>query len=373
MENRVFYQVLVQRYINGTATEEELESFFYLLRTGVLEEHLEASMNAESARLLAAPAVSPTKVKTIRRLRYWYAAATVLILISATIFFITKTKTQVAIVTPVASIVNNDPAPGSKKAILTLAGGETIFLNNGDRKVMSQGGTEVKDQGEVLQYKAGDKSGETILYNTVSTPRGGEYRLILADGTKVWLNAGTSLRYPTSFKGPQREVELTGEAYFEVTTNPSQPFVVKVQDGAAVKVLGTHFNIMSYKDEGFVKTTLAEGSVQLEKGFVKKVLLPGQGGVMPSGENTIVVNKADVDQDLAWKNGYFQFNKTDLQTILRQISRWYDLDIKYVGIIAKKRFVGQVSRDTKLSGLLKILESSDIHITTEGKTLLVKE
>jgi transmembrane sensor len=194
----------------------------------------------------------------------------------------------------------------------------------------------------------------------------------LPDGTKVWLNAETSLRYPTTFTGAERNVELTGEAYFEVAKNAKQPFIVRSGD-AAVRVLGTHFNIMAYGDEPTLKTTLTEGSVAMSKNGEEVILKPGQGGTVSAGSNQISVAAADVDQDLAWKNGQFYFNKTELTAIMKQLARWYNLEIRYAGKVPKKRFVGKISRYTNLSDVLEVLRLSGVKFSMTGKTLVVEE
>jgi ferric-dicitrate binding protein FerR (iron transport regulator) len=208
--------------------------------------------------------------------------------------------------------------------------------------------------------------------NTLTTPRGGQYEVMLPDGTKVWLNSASSLTYPVTFAGKERRVELTGEAYFEVAKNTSSPFFVKTS-GQTVKVLGTHFNINSYEDEKCVKTTLLEGSVVITSDGNKQAvnLKPGQQSVNKAASFD-VINEADIDEAVAWKNGKFLFRNTDLQTVMRQLSRWYDVDVEYQGTIAERHYRGRISRNVPVSQVFEILKTSGINFIINGRTIIVK-
>jgi len=274
-----------------------------------------------------------------------------------------------------------DLLPGSNKAILTLADGSRVILDDAKRgKIASQQNVVItKDQSGELVYQAAKTSQtedlppvEKNVMNTLATPRGGQYQIVLPDGTRVWLNSASSLKYPTTFAGNDRRVELNGEAYFEVSKDPSKPFYVKTAT-QTVTVLGTHFNINSYADEIAAKTTLLEGSVRITgniNGATAK-LKPGEQAV-----NTInaidVKENADIDEAVAWKNGKFLFRNTDLHTIMRQLSRWYDVDVEYQGNVAQKHYRGRISRNVPVSEIFQILKTSGINFTIDGRKIIVR-
>lgn len=274
-----------------------------------------------------------------------------------------------------------DLLPGSNKAILTLADGSKVILDDAKRgKIASQQNVVItKDQSGELVYQAAETSQtedlppvEKNVMNTLATPRGGQYQIVLPDGTRVWLNSASSLKYPTTFAGNERRVELNGEAYFEVSKDPSKPFYVKTAT-QTVTVLGTHFNINSYADEIATKTTLLEGSVRITgntNGITAK-LKPGEQAV-----NTInaidVKENADIDEAVAWKNGKFLFRNTDLHTIMRQLSRWYDVDVEYQGNVAQKHYRGRISRNVPVSEIFQILKTSGINFTIDGRKIIVR-
>lgn len=265
-------------------------------------------------------------------------------------------------------------APGGNKAILTLADGTKVILDSASNGAITKQGnvTVIKLNDGLLSYeKATDKNLE-VVYNTITTPRGGQYQLVLADGSKVWLNAASSIKFPNAFPGKDRKVEITGEAYFEVAHNAAKPFYVAA-GGMEVQVLGTHFNVNAYTDEPVVKTTLLEGSVRVTKGSESKTIIPGeQARIENSGDATIHISKVDVNEVVAWKNGLFHFNNSSLKEVMRQLSRWYDIDVEYAGGLEPRRFGGEMSRNADLNQVLKILEESKVHFEIVGKKLLVK-
>ncbi|TSD63310.1 DUF4974 domain-containing protein [Inquilinus sp. KBS0705] len=271
--------------------------------------------------------------------------------------------------------VKHDAEPGTNKAILTLADGSKLELNAAKNGVLARAGhisINKTHDGQLLYVIGASKNTDAnnvVAFNTIATPIGGQYQVILPDGTKVWLNAASSLKYPTLFKGSQRVVELTGEAYFEVAKNAAMPFSVKVND-MQVKVLGTHFNIMAYNNEPAIKTTLLEGSVQLSNGLAKSILKPGQeGAVNKAGD--IKVSDVDTDHAVAWKNGYFDFKRSGIKEIMNQLSRWYDMDISYAGNVPDDEFVGKIPRSAKLSQVLRILHLSKVNFKVEDKKITV--
>ncbi|WP_018631154.1 FecR family protein [Niabella aurantiaca] len=268
-----------------------------------------------------------------------------------------------------------DLAPGGNKAILMLQDGSEVMLEdarNGD--LAQQGGAVVvKKDGQLIYNKSGANAG-TVFYNTITTPKGGQYQLILADGSRVWLNAGSSIRFPTAFTGNERKVEITGEAYFEVAKDPARPFRVAFETPSGqksqVEVLGTHFNIMSYADERAAKTTLLEGCVKISSGSSMAVLKPAQQASQ-SGSEINVRSGVDVDEAIAWKNGYFQFDGASLQQVMQQIARWYDVEVSYEGTIPDRKFGGKISRDIHASEVLKILEASQVKFRIENRKIIV--
>lgn len=278
--------------------------------------------------------------------------------------------------TPSEQIVSLQPhpqyiAPGSDKAVLTLANGKKIVINPTANTVIArQGGVQISNTsgGRIIYTRVNQLTNDMAEYNTIETPKAGKYQLQLPDGTKVWLNAASSLHYPVAFTGNTRTVELNGEAYFEVAKNKSKPFTV-VSGGQKVTVLGTHFNINSYKDEDHIATTLVEGSVQVSFGGKQAILIPGQQSAVKNGE--IKVSKADIHLAIAWKDGQLAFLRTDLKSALRQISRWYDIDVEYIGNVPDFTISGDVSRDADLSAMLEILKLYDVHFVQQGRKLII--
>lgn len=320
---------------------------------------------------------SITRKKTATRL--WPAcAAAVIVLIALSVVLIRYRNTsneQNMAVKP-----QKDLLPGSNKAILTLADGSKIVLDDAKRgKIASQQNIVItKDQSGELVYQAAENTQtkalppvEKVVMNMLATPRGGQYQIVLPDGTKVWLNSASSLRYPTAFAGNERKVELSGEAYFEVSKDPNKPFYVKTAT-QTVTVLGTHFNINSYADEVATKTTLLEGSVRVtgNSNGVSAKLKPGEQAVNTVNAIEIKEN-ADIDEAVAWKNGKFLFRNTDLHTIMRQLSRWYDVDVEYQGNVVQKHYRGRISRNVPVSEIFQILKTSGINFTIDGRKIIV--
>ncbi|OYW17833.1 MAG: hypothetical protein B7Z54_07360 [Sphingobacteriales bacterium 12-47-4] len=303
--------------------------------------------------------------------RYVAAAAILLMIATGAWFFLRQNPDQPNF--PVARVQDpnfkNDVLPGGDGAVLTLADGKQIVLDaNTTGQLAQEGNTVLMGSAGELRYTG--TTTET-LYNTLTTRKGQQYALALSDGTKVWLNAGSSIRYPVGFTGDTRVVEITGEAYFEVASQPlaqsgKKPFVVKVND-MEVTVLGTHFNINSYGDEVAIRTTLFEGSVRVND---KLVLAPGQQSAYNKGQLQLV-EQADLTGALAWKNGLFYFRSADIETVMRQVLRWYDIEVRYEGARTKDRFNGGIPRTASLTELLSILKESRVNFRLEGKVLTV--
>ncbi|WP_442591285.1 FecR family protein [Pedobacter sp. AW31-3R] len=315
-----------------------------------------------------------TLTKVLRKnswLKYAVAASVLIFMAIGTYFFVNKQteRTQIA---------KADFIPGGNKAVLTLSNGSTIILDNARNGTLaSQGGTSVnKIQDGEINYEASTggqaEAGSTPSYNMISTPKGGEYHIVLADGTKVWLNSVSSISFPTAFTGKDRQVVITGEVYFEVAKNKTKPFIVKAGN-QLVQVLGTHFNINSYTDEPDIKTTLLEGSVNIRQlnNSYSALLEPGQQAVNRSS-GPILVQAADMEQAVAWKNGLFQINDASISTIMRQASRWYDVEVEYEGKIPQRQFSGKIKRNVKASEFLQMLAYFDVHFRIEGRKIIVK-
>ncbi|MFL9484194.1 FecR family protein [Chitinophagaceae bacterium LWZ2-11] len=311
------------------------------------------------------------KINMRRKLIFRFSAAAALLLLITGIFFYYNNHTPA----PIAETVNtnsNDQAPGGNKALLTLADGSTIILDGAaNGKIAEQGNTKVikLSDGRLAYNQPINQTNSTaVLYNKIATPRGGQYRLTLPDGSNVWLNATSSLHFPNSFTGPERKVQLTGEAYFEVTKDKEHPFIVEFGK-SSVQVLGTEFNIMAYDDEPNSKTTLVTGSVLLQATAQKAILKPGETGTETA--TGIHLSNADIEQVTAWKEGRLSLNNADISSLMRQISRWYDVDIEYKGAIPDKRIGGFVDRSVNLSAVLKALDEYGIHCTLIGKKIVV--
>ncbi|WP_343307111.1 FecR domain-containing protein [Chitinophaga niabensis] len=301
----------------------------------------------------------PAKVRTIRW--KWAAAAAVVLL--AGVYFWNQQKP--ATKETVVSELVNDVKPGTHKAILTLGDGSTVTLDSAGNKVIGQG---IRQAGGQLEY--GEQA--AISFNTLRTPKGGQFQITLADGTKIWLNAASSLRYPTAFVGGTRKVEVTGEAYFEVAKHATRPFIVQINAQTAIEVLGTSFNINAYTNEASIKTTLIEGAVRLTVNEQSRTLSPGQQAQVNSQGDIQLIEKADLDEALAWKHELFYFRNADLQAVMRQLERWYDVEISYSGKIPARRFQGEIQRNLNLSDVLEGLKNTEINFSIEGRKIIVK-
>lgn len=266
--------------------------------------------------------------------------------------------------------------PGSNKAILTLAGGEEISLGDGkEGNIAKQGATEIsRTQGGKLTYsgKLVDKQA-ALMMNKVSTPRGGEYQLILSDGTKVWLNAASSISFPAAFTGNKRLITVTGEAYFEVAHDKKKPFIVSAGD-QQISVLGTHFNVSAYQDDDFTTTSLISGLVNVKNlnSGQAKLIRPGQGASSFGMNGDLNIHPVDTDEILSWKNGYFQFDNQSIYNIMKIMSRWYNIDVEYQGDKNFDRFGGTFSKGKQLSETLTNLEKiGNVHFRITSKKIVV--
>jgi transmembrane sensor len=304
--------------------------------------------------------------------RFAMAAAVLgIIVLSVFVLLNTNRSAQLAKTENNVHKFKDDADPGSNKATLTLADGSVILLDDAKNGTLTQQGSAkvIKLDGKLL-YDLGSEKAKQIVYNTISTPKGGQYQLELPDGSLVWLNASSSIYFPTSFIEKERRVEITGEAYFEVAKNADKPFIVSVNN-SEVQVLGTHFNINAYSDEEEVRTTLLEGSVKFIDGNNTSLLQPGQQSQLTKDKNIKVASNVDVNEVVAWKNGLFSFENAGIETIMRQLSRWYDVEIEYKGK-TDDIFVAEMSRNIKLSDVLKALElTGRVKFEIDGKKIVV--
>lgn len=322
---------------------------------------------------------TPPSGKSVWRLSMAAAAAVLVIALTAILFY--RNYNDVA----GPKIVKNDINPGKNKAVLTLANGQKISLTDAlNGKLAQQAGVTISKtaNGQLVYQAAPNASGKnTAEYNTIEAPRGGQWQVILPDGSKVFLNASSSLKYPVVFAAKERKVELKGEAYFEISHNKKAPFRVRAK-GQTVEVLGTHFNIMSYDDEKTVKTTLLSGSVKVSSNAKNAsgvnaaeflVLKPGEQSQVSSG-NMKLIQDVDLEDVLAWKNGYFKFNE-NLRSIMTKVSRWYDVEVVYeTQPDPEFKFKGEISRDKNISELLNMLDyTGNVHFKIEGRRVIVKK
>lgn len=336
-----------------------------LKKEGILKEE------AEEAKVVEMPSdAGRTKSRFLR-----YVAAAVLIGCIATggIWLYRKGNAKETAVRPAAKErLLVDRRPGGNRATLTLGDGTTVMLDSAaNGTIFQQGAAKIIKAGDLLTYEKNGQQGSAVVYNTITTPKGGQYQLWLNDGTRVWLNASSSLRFPSSFPGAERSVELQGEGYFEVARNPAKPFRVNANN-VDVEVLGTHFDVMAYADEGLLKTTLVEGKVKVRKDKAIVVLQPGQQAKVYREGSIRLDESADIEEALAWKNGLFKFSGADVGTIMRQIGRWYNVETLIKGDMRNIHLSGKASRNLNLSQLIEILELSGVSVQSEGDKIVAR-
>jgi transmembrane sensor len=368
---------LLDKYLKGQTTPEEdvlLEQWYnskleeettWTLHSPHEKKELENSL---LHRLKMEVAASENEIPVValnnnKRFLPWVAAAIILIIAGGWYLnnIFSERKNNIAVNTS-----GNDVAPGSSRATLRLADGSVIILNDTHNGIIAEQGsaniTKLSD-GELSYVLAKNTTGKSVI-NTMSTPRGGQYQLRLPDGSKVWLNSSSSITFPTIFDNKNREVTITGEAYFEIAKNARQPFFVNANH-AIIEVLGTNFNVNAYADEPTMNTTLLEGSVRVSG----VILVPGQQAKIK--DQSIKIEKVNTEQVVSWKNGSFNFEDTDLKTVLRQLARWYDVVIEYRGNVPDMNFGGEIGRSLTLSQVLEILEKSGVSFKIEGNKLIV--
>jgi transmembrane sensor len=397
LQQRIAY--LLEQSMAGKATAEEQEEFLAIVRNAADDDLLRESLTRSWLEFATADEMPLEKANTVfhsilqeaeglhrkpAKLLYmtiWrrmaVAAVIILLLGAGGYFFFNRSSQPVAGNTPLP--VRDIVTSGSAHAVLTLAGGKRIVLDSaGNGALATQGNVQVVRlaDGRIAYDAGGNRIGggaangrtDAIFYNTLTVPRGSKVAsLTLSDGTRVWLNAASSITYPTTFTGKDRSVQLEGEAYLEIAKDKNKPFHVTVQ-GCNIEVLGTHFNVNAYADEPAIKTTLLEGSVSIGKGSDKKILFPGEQAIVK--DNIQIDNKVDLGQVIAWKTGIFNFNRIPLKEAMRQLARWYDVDVEYPSGLADKKFGGEMGRDLTLTQVLRLLNGMDMHFKLEGRKVI---
>ncbi len=381
LDREEYYRSLAGKWLDGTITEEEKKEFsqWYNLNQDdevVIESDFAQSDDELSGRILNTinKRLGIEKPESNNYWVKWGAVAAVLIaLVSIAFYFVNYNSSFTNDHLANSQVIQNDISPAVGKAFVELADGSKIILESDvKQQILLQGSSQLVVGDNELTYSSQNSGQQNVTsYNTLHTPIGAQFQVVLSDGTKVWMNASSSLRYPTVFSGTERIVELTGEAYFEVAKNKKMPFRVKTKD-ASINVLGTHFNVMAYSDESYLNTTLLEGSVELATTSQKIVLKPGQKAVKYNDTANINVSSADVNSSIAWKNGLFVFSGDDIESVMRKISRWYDVDIIYKGKMTDKDFSGTISRNNNISEVLKMLKLTGlVNFQVKDKTITV--
>ncbi len=429
--DKAIFEELMDKYLSDTIGPEERALLFKMIRKGesvpLLDKYMETGFDVSAgmeaspeweaafdARLLARirhktreNSRVPFPIRPIRMM-IRYAAAILLLLVMSGVFYFLRKGHHIN--SQVIAKGSENITPGHNGAILTLSNGHNILLDSaGNGLVATQGKTEIHKEDGRITYTGNDN--KELVYNSITTARGRQWSLVLPDGSKVRLNAASTLKYPAAFAGKQREVELKGEAYFEVAENKEQPFIVKVNN-TEVKVLGTHFDIMAYEEEPALTTTLLEGSVAVSSNAQSRTLRPGQQACIdqqtqqtPIGQPTrtsqqnsinqqtntsqpantgqptrtnqnapiAIINNADIERTMAWTTGFFKFDHTDLRTMMREISRWYDVDVVYETELKESdTYSGRVSRNLAIADLITFLEGNKVHhFRTNGKKVIV--
>ncbi|WP_142688245.1 FecR family protein [Chitinophaga polysaccharea] len=370
--------ILSKKYLAGAASDEEkdcLLQWYNAYDEEALTAYLagpetEADLEQRMRHRLMAATAPEVRVVPIRR-SGWKAAAAVLVLVTAGAgFYMWQSGKKQVLAEKAVTIM-----PGADKATLTLADGTVVNLDSAGTGVLTvQGNSKVEKtmHGQIV-YKSSNADASVVSYNVLRTPRGGQYKITLPDGTDVWLNANSSVSYPTAFNGKEREVGITGEVYFEVAADVEQPFRVKVNNNMDVMVLGTHFNINAYPDESTINTTLLEGAVLVKTTGAMRHLSPGQQAkATPAGDGIVKVGRVDVNSAIAWKNGYFSFEDADIPTVMRQLSRWYNIEVKYSDKIPEETFTGEIGRSLTQEQLLKVLSQAKINFKVEeGRRIII--
>jgi ferric-dicitrate binding protein FerR (iron transport regulator) len=389
-------QYLVSKYLDDTCTPDELAEFWQLIGDLKDETPMQAALqnlwqqskagndtpamgwaqvlqtiyDKASPALVEQAEIIPLHKRPVIR---WAAAAVIVLSLGTAAYWLFNNKPAgstgvVATTTPIQDV----QAPQNNRATITLANGKTVYLDSAaNGSLATQSNVQlIKLADGQIAYKG---AASELVYNTLTNPRGSKViDMTLSDGSRIWLNAGSSITYPVTFVGKERNVEISGEVYLEVAHNAARPF--RVRHGATeVQVLGTHFNINAYDDEPAVKVTLLEGSVKVgnNKGLV--TIKPGEQATIASNQLPNTSGNINLEQVMAWKNGLFSFTGADLTTVMRQLARWYNIQVKYEGQIPARKFSGEITHDLTLSQLMNGLQSLGIQFSIEGRTMIVQQ
>ena len=380
---------MFDKLLNSDCTEAEKQELFQLIETvddePQLQDVLEGAwlrynqpshvVSEDRSATILKNILNENQVVPLRRKRKlwpYMAAASVAVLIGLAIYRLSLPATKTPAEPDTAVITNDVKAPDKSKATLTLAGGQQILLDQAQSGTLAteNGSRVVMEKDGQLVYEKTGAGNTQATYNILNNPRGSRVvTLTLPDGTRVWVNAGTSLTYPTAFAANERKLVLTGEAYFEVARDAKKPFIVNTPGGANVEVLGTHFNINAYDDEPAIKTTLLEGSVNVKSAFGNIILKPGEQSSISQSSHTS--HPIEVQTVMAWKNGLFDYKRSDITEVLRDAARWYDIEIVYEGKKPADTFTGGIDRTATLTELLTILQMTGVRFKLEGRKLIV--
>ncbi|MEO5682294.1 MAG: FecR domain-containing protein [Chitinophagaceae bacterium] len=385
---------LMEAYCNRKTTEAEEQELFSLIKSDEQHEqpvhrHIQQLIEKFDTRDLV-PAVNWEQVyqqiheKTMsdeaepvlrRRSFAWLritAAASIILLLGISSFYLLQPVANKPVAASLPAPARSaEIQPGTSGAILTLSNGRQIVLDSAGNNTLIQGNSKLLNQQGQLSYNNIAHGVEEVVYNTMTTTKGKQYQLQLSDGSKIWLNAASSVTYPTAFTGKERKISITGEAYFEIAHDAKRPFMVS-SNGMEIQVLGTHFNVNAYDDEENTSTTLLEGSVKINSMHSAVLLSPGQQLQLSHGGKIKLVKDADVQEAVAWKDGLFVMKKAGIASIMRQIARWYDVEVSYTDGIPPGRISGDIPRNMNLSKVLEVMELSGVHFTITGKKVSVQ-
>lgn len=368
--------LLFRKVAANLCTPQELELFFRMIREQRQDDTLSEALDqwwdevpisqADTAHDIRIQQLMNAR-KKVRVIRWRIAAAASLLVLVTAVTFLLRGKRD-GHNSP--TTITEQVVPGTSKATLVLADGTLIQLDSLHEQSIQQNGAIIRHQKGELQYTHNGEG--AISYNTLRIPRGGYFRIRLSDGTQVWLNAASSLRYPTAFTAKERIVEVSGEAYFEVAPHADQPFQVRIGE-AAIEVLGTSFNVNAYTVDTNIRITLIDGAVSVRTPGQAPVLLkPGQQAGIRTHEAIRIIEKVNTSQVTAWKEGMFDFDGVALQEVMEQLSRWYDIDVSYEGTVPALYFEGRMDRGLNLSQVLEILKETGIKYKLDGKKLIIR-
>ncbi len=383
------FEVLFRNFMEQSCTEQERERLFAMMATGEHDAALQQIADGvvaavdDPAKEIAVPAhradeilsvllqSAPRKQGRSRLLVVARWAAALLIPVGAALLYLVHPAAKPG--NTIQAVALQDIPPAMPGAVLTLGDGSKLTLDSARKGLLaSQGGARITLSQGTLAYN--DQGAGAVSYNTLSTPRGRLFHLVLPDGSAVWLNAASSITFPTRFVDNERLVILNGEAYFDIQPDPAKPFRVKLANNTSVQVLGTTFNINAYDNEGAIIATLISGRVQVNgAGNNSRVLSPGDQASLPYSAAGIQVSRADTSQVLAWKNGIFNFDNADIQTVMKQLERWYDIEVKYENGVPDISFGGKMDRNLSLKNITRMLEISKVHCRLEGKKLIITQ